>query len=317
MKIGYLKMKKTITILTPTLNEESNVDELVSRVSKVITEHPKYNFEHLFIDNSSSDGTVDKLKKIAKKNKKVKVIVNARNFGAPSSVLHALKQVKTDACIHIASDLQDPPEVIPDLLKKWEEGFKIVVLVKNESKENQFIFYLRKIYYRILTVISDTPPIENSTGNGLIDRDVLNILKTIHDPLSFLRGVLVEIGFPIGRVFFTQPTRKQGNTSNNLYGLYEVAVVGITNHSKVPIRFLSILGFIMSILSFILAASYLLLKVLNWDSFEVGMAPLLIGLFFFGSIQMFFLGLIGEYIAAIHTRVRDMPSVIELERINF
>ncbi len=318
MKIGYLKMKKTITILTPTLNEESNVDELVSRVSKVIAEHPKYNFEHLFIDNSSDDGTVDKLKKIAKKNKKVKVIVNARNFGSPSSVLHGLKQVKTDACIHIASDLQDPPEVIPDLLKKWEEGFKIVVLVKNASKENQFIFYLRKIFYRTLTIISDTPPIENSTGNGLLDRDVLNILRTIHDPLPFLRGILVQIGFPIGRVFFTQSTRKQGITSNSLYGLYEHAVAAITDHSKVPIRLLSILGFILSILSFILAASYLILKVLNWDSFEVGMAPLLIGLFFFGSIQMFFLGLIGEYIAAIHTRVRrDVLSVIESERINF
>jgi polyisoprenyl-phosphate glycosyltransferase len=310
-------MKKTITILTPTFNEVDNIDELYSRISKITEKNHKYNFEHIFVDNASNDGTIDKIKQIAKKDKKVKAILNARNFGPAASVMHGMSQIQTDACIHMASDLQDPPEVIPDLIKKWEEGFKIVVLVKNESEESRFIFSLRKLYYLFLSAISDVPPIENSTGNGLIDQEVLKILKDNDDPLPFLRGLLVEIGFPIGKVYFKQPTRKQGVSSHSLYSLYDVALLGITNHSKVPIRLLSILGFILSILSFILGASYLILKILNWDSFTLGVAPLLIGLFFFGSIQMFFLGLIGEYIAVIHNRVRKRPSVLELERINW
>ncbi len=309
-------MKKTITVITPTFNEVGNIDELRSRISKVILKHPQYNFVHLFVDNASSDGSIEKIKEIIKKDKKVQAIINARNFGVEASMKNALSQVKTDACIHIASDLQDPPECISDLIKKWEEGFKIVVLVKNESEESKIIFLLRKFYYRILTKIAETPPIENSTGNGLIDRDVIKILKGVNDPLPFFRGLLVEIGFPIGKVYFKQATRKSGITNNSFYKLYQVALVGITNHSKVPIRLLSAFGFILSILSFALAISYLFLKIFYWESFEAGTAPLLIGLFFFGSIQMFFLGLIGEYIAVIHTRVRDVPLVVESERIN-
>jgi len=310
-------MKKTITILTPTYNEVGNIDELYSRISKITEKNHKYNFEHFFIDNASSDGTIEKIKQLAKKDKKVKVIINARNFGPASSAFYGMGQVETDACIHLASDLQDLPECIPDLIKKWEDGFKIVVLVKKESEEIRSMFFLRKLYYRLLTKISETPPIENSTGNGLIDRDVIKILKGINDPLPFLRGLLVEIGFPIGKVYFKQPTRKQGVSSNSLYSLYELAMVGITNHSKVPIRLLSIFGFMLSILSFILAISYLFLKIFYWESFSPNMATLLIGLFFFSSIQMFFLGLIGEYIAVIYSRVRDVPSVVESERINF
>jgi len=310
-------MKKKITILTPTYNEVDNINELYSRISKITKKNHKYDFEHLFIDNSSSDGSINKIKQIAKKDKKVKVILNTRNFGIVDSMMHAFKQLDTDACIHIASDLQDPPEVIPDLIKKWEEGFKIVILIKKTSEEAKFMFFIRKLYYRVLSLISETPPIENSTGNGLIDRKVIEILKSIKDPIPFFRGLLVEIGFPIGKVYFKQHKREQGATKNNLYGLYELALVGITNHSKVPIRILSIFGFILSILSFILTIIYLFLKFFYWENFEAGIAPVLIGLFFFGSIQMFFLGLIGEYIAVIHSRVRDKPPVIESERINF
>lgn len=310
-------MKKTITILTPTFNEVDNVDELYQRVSKVTKNNHKYNFEHFFIDNASTDGTIDKIKQIAKKDKKVKAILNVRNFGVNASVMHALKQVQSDACIHIASDLQDPPEVIPNLIKKWEEGFKTVVLVKSDSEESWLMFLLRKMYYRFLSIISETPPIENSTGNGLVDQEVIKILKTIEDPLPFLRGYLVEIGFPIGKVLFKQSKRKQGDTSLGFYGLYDTALVGITNHSKVPIRILSLAGFILSFLSFIFAIGHIFLKIFVWESYAIGMATMLIGLFFFGSIQMLFLGLIGEYIAAIHSRVRDIPSVIESERINF
>ena len=311
-------MKKTITIFTNTFNEEDNIDELYDRFSKAVAKIPKYSFEYLFVDNASSDGTVKKIKQIAKKNKKVKLIVNARNFGSESSHMHGLNQISSDACIHLASDLQDPPETIPDILKKWEEGFKIVVLVKKETEESQFIHTFRKLYYRLLTKISDVPPIENSTGSGLVDHDVMNYLKNTSDPIPFFRGALVEIGFPIGIVNFIQPKRKKGvSKDSNFYNLYATAMLGITNHSKFPIRLLAIFGFILSVLSFILAMSYLFMKLFFWTSFNVGVAPLLIGLFFFGSIQMFFLGLIGEYIGTIHSRIRNMPLVVESERVNF
>ena len=311
-------MKKTITILLCTFNEEDNIDELYDRLSKIVAKIPKYSFEYLFVDNASSDGTVKKIKQIAKKNKKVKLIVNARNFGSESSHMHGLNQISSDACIHLASDLQDPPETIPDILKKWEEGFKIVVLVKKETEESQFIHTFRKLYYRLLTKISDVPPIENSTGSGLVDHDVMNYLKNTSDPIPFFRGALVEIGFPIGIVNFIQPKRKKGvSKDSNFYNLYATAMLGITNHSKFPIRLLAIFGFILSVLSFILAMSYLFMKLFFWTSFNVGVAPLLIGLFFFGSIQMFFLGLIGEYIGTIHSRIRNMPLVVESERVNF
>jgi len=310
-------MKKTITILTPTFNEEDNIDELYSRISIITKKNPNYSFEHLFIDNSSNDGTVKKIKQIAKKNKKVKLIVNARNFGADASIMHGMAQVQTDACIYIVSDLQDPPELIPDLIKKWEEGFKIVGLVKTESEESKFIFFLRKLYYRLLIRISETPPIKNYAGSGLIDREVIKILKEINDPVPFIRGLLVEIGLPIALVYFKQPIRKKGVSSYNFILLYQTAIEGITNHSKVPIRIMSIFGFVLSFLSFILAITYLFLKIFFSDTFEIGIGSVLISLFFFGSIQMFFLGVIGEYISIIHTRVRKMPIVVELERTNF
>ena len=311
-------MKKTITIFTNTFNEEDNIDELYDRFSKAVAKIPKYSFEYLFVDNASNDGTVKKIKQIAKKNKKVKLIVNARNFGSESSHMHGLNQISSDACIHLASDLQDPPETIPDILKKWEEGFKIVVLVKKETEESQFIHTFRKLYYRLLTKISDVPPIENSTGSGLVDHDVMNYLKNTSDPIPFFRGALVEIGFPIGIVNFIQPKRKKGvSKDSTFYNLYATAMLGITNHSKFPIRLLAIFGFILSVLSFILAMSYLFMKLFFWTSFNVGVAPLLIGLFFFGSIQMFFLGLLGEYIGTIHSRIRNMPLVVESERVNF
>jgi len=309
-------MKKTITILTPTYNEEGNIDELYSRISKVTKKNKKYNFEHLFIDNGSNDGSIEKIKNIAKKNKKVRAIFNIRNFGVSASIAHAFQQVETDACIHIASDLQDPPEVIPDLIKKWEEGFKIVVLVKKGSEETGLMFLIRRIFYRLLTKISDLPPIENSTGNGLVDRKVIKILNSIKVPI-FFRGLLVELGYPIGKVYFMQPKRKSGESSNNLFTLFTTAMNAITNQSRTPIRFLCILGFILSILSFMLTLSYLFLKIFYWDAFQIGTAPILIGLFFFCSIQMFFMGLIGEYIGEMHNRLRKVPLVIESERINF
>ena len=310
-------MKKIISILTPTFNEEDNVQELYNRVKSVTSKIRKYTFEHIFIDNHSQDSTVKKIKRIILKDKSVKLIVNSRNFGHFNSPFYGLMQTKANAAIQIASDLQTPPEVIKDLVLEWEKGFKTVLLVKSESKESSTLFYFRALYYKLLSKISNVPPIINATGEGLYDKVVLDALKKIDDPYPFFRGLLAEIGFPIGRVKLKQEKRKKGVSKNNFYSLYDAALLGITNHSTVPLRLMVMLGFILSIISFSLALLFLFAKLLNWDTFDLGIAPMLIGIFFFGAMQMFFLGVLGEYIIAIHTRVRKMPLVVELERINF
>lgn len=310
-------MKKLISILTPTYNEEDNVIELYSRIKAETSKIKKYDFEHIFIDNHSQDSTVKKIKNIIQKDKSVRLIVNARNFGHLNSPFHGLMQINGNAAIQIASDLQTSPEVIKDLILKWEKGFKTVLLVKSRSEEPFIIFYFRSFYYKILSKISNVPPIINATGEGLYDKAVLEVLKEINDPYPFFRGLLAEIGFPIGKIELKQEKRKKGESKNNFYSLYDAALLGITNHSTVPLRLMVIFGFILSIVGFFLALSFLIAKLSNWDTFDLGIAPMLIGIFFFGAIQMFFLGLLGEYIIAIHTRVRKMPLVVELERINF
>ena len=310
-------MKKLISILTPTFNEEDNVIELYERIKSQTLKIKKYNFEHIFIDNHSQDSTVNKIKNIIKKDKSVRLIVNARNFGHLNSPFHGLMQINSNAAIQIASDLQTPPEVIKDLIFKWEKGFKTVLLVKSQSKESSILFYFRSIYYKILSKISNVPPIINATGEGLYDQVVLNALRKINDPYPFFRGLLTEIGFPIAKVELRQERRKKGVSKNDFYSLYDAALLGITNHSTFPLRLMVIFGFILSIISLFLTFAFLIAKLINWDTFDLGIAPMLIGIFFFGAMQMFFLGLLGEYIIAIHTRVRKMPLVVELERINF
>ena len=310
-------MKKLISILTPTFNEEDNVIELYKRIKSETSKIKKYNFEHIFIDNHSQDLTVKKIKNIIKKDKSVRLIINARNFGHLNSPFHGLMQIKSNAAIQIASDLQTPPKVIKDLILQWEMGYKTVLLVKSRSKESSILFYFRSIYYKLLAKISNVPPIINATGEGLYDEVVLDVLKQINDPYPFFRGLLAEIGFPIGKVELVQDKRRKGESKNDFYSLYDAALLGITNHSTIPLRLMVIFGFLLSIVGFFLAISFLIAKLLNWDTFDLGIAPMLIGIFFFGAIQMFFLGLLGEYIIAIHTRVRKMPLVVELERINF
>jgi len=310
-------MKKLISILTPTFNEEDNVIELYERIKSQTLKIKKYNFEHIFIDNHSQDSTVNKIKNIIKKDKSVRLIVNARNFGHLNSPFHGLMQINSNAAIQIASDLQTPPEVIKDLIFKWEKGFKTVLLVKSQSKESSILFYFRSIYYKILSKISNVPPIINATGEGLYDQVVLNALRKINDPYPFFRGLIIEIGFPIAKVELRQERRKKGVSKNDFYSLYDAALLGITNHSTFPLRLMVIFGFILSIISLFLTFAFLIAKLINWDTFDLGIAPMLIGIFFFGAMQMFFLGLLGEYIIAIHTRVRKMPLVVELERINF
>jgi glycosyltransferase involved in cell wall biosynthesis len=308
--------KKLISIVTPCYNEEANIDELHQRITSVMASQP-YDYEHICIDNCSTDGTVAKIKEIAARDKRVKLIVNARNFGHIRSPYHGILQSKGDACVLIASDLQDPPEMIAEFIKKWEQGYKTVLAVKPESEESSLMFGLRQAYYRMITRISEVQLVQNATGAGLFDRVVIDILHSIQDPYPYFRGLLCEIGFPIAVVPFKQPRRQRGVTKNNFYTLYDIGMLGVTNHSKVPLRLMAISGFVLALLSLLVALMFLVAKLVFWNSFQLGTAPILIGVFFFGAIQAFFIGLLGEYIGSIHTQVRNMPLVVEMERVNF
>jgi glycosyltransferase involved in cell wall biosynthesis len=309
-------MAKLISIVTPCFNEEENIDELASRIAAVMAALP-YDYEHIFIDNHSSDGTAAKIKALIARDKRVKLIVNARNFGHIRSPYHAMLESHGDACVLIASDLQDPPEIIADLVKKWEEGFKSVMTVKPISEESQSMFFLRKLYYRFIARISQVQVIENATGAGLFDRCVINVLRKIQDPYPYFRGLVCEVGYPIATVPFTQPRRKRGITKNNFYTLYDIAMLGIINNSKVPLRLMAMGGFLLSLASLFVAVLFFVAKLVFWNYFSLGVAPILMGMFFFASMQMFFMGVLGEYIGMIYTHTRKMPLVVELERINF
>ena len=311
-----MSKRMMISVVTPCYNEEENVDELYKRVRIVMLALP-YDYEHIFIDNASTDLTASRIKTLAAQDRNVKLIINARNFGHTRSPYYAILQSRGDACVLIASDLQDPPEMIEGFVKKWEEGYKTVLAVKPESEESKVMFFIRKTYYSLISKISEVTLVQNATGAGLFDKVVIDILRKIQDSNPYFRGLLCEIGFPIALVPFKQPRRKRGITKNNFYTLFDLAMIGITNHSKVPLRLMTIGGFLVSFLSVIAALGFLIAKLVSWDSFQLGTAPILIGLFFFGAIQAFFIGIIGEYIGSIYTQVRKMPLVIELERINF
>ncbi len=309
-------MAKLISIVTPCYNEEDNVDELHERISFVMASLP-YDYEHIYIDNHSTDQTVSKIRVIAARDHRVKLIVNARNFGHIRSPYYGILQSSGDACVLIASDLQDPPEMIVEFVKRWEEGYKTVLATKPESEESRPMFFVRKLYYRLVAKISDVPLVRNATGAGLFDKAVVDILRKIQDPYPYFRGLVCEIGYPIALVPFKQPGRKRGITKNNFYTLYDIAMLGITNHSKMPLRLMTMAGFGLSVVSLFIALLFLIAKLVFWDSFQVGMAPILIGMFFFGAVQMFFIGLLGEYVGAIYTHVRKLPLVVESERVNF
>lgn len=303
--------------MTPCLNEEANVLECYQRIKKIFDQLPDYNYEHIYIDNASTDKTVDLIKQIVTKDKNIKLIVNSRNFGHIRSPFYGLLKAKGDAVMLLASDLQDPPELIPDLIRKWEEGHKIVVGVKDQSDESALMFAIRKFYYQMASKIANVALIKNFTGFGLYDQSVIKILQNIDDPYPYFRGLISEIGFDIAEVNFTQPTRKRGVTKNNFYTLYDMAMLGITSYSKIPIRLATMAGFGLSLLSFLMAIIFIFFKLFFWQHFSMGVAPILIGLFFFSSVQLFFIGLLSEYIGAIHTQVLKRPLVIEKERVNF
>ena len=312
-------MKKHISVITPCYNEEGNVEKLINTIEEVFSKIPEYTYEHLFIDNDSSDNTVPILKKIASTKKNIKIIVNVRNFGQIKSPFHGLLQCYGDAVIYIVADFQDPPQLIFDFLKKWEEGFKIVIGIKSKSKENFLMFRVRKFFYNLLSKTSDqnNTPIKNFTGYGLYDQQFISILRTLDDPYPYFRGLISEIGFKRFEISYEQPKRLSGETKNNFFTLYEIAMLGFTSHSKLPLRLSAFVGFFSAMLSFLAAIGYLIYKLIFWYEFQIGTAPMVIGIFFFSSVQLFFIGIIGEYIGAIHTQTRKRPLVIEKERINF
>jgi glycosyltransferase involved in cell wall biosynthesis len=308
---------KLISIVTPCYNEEENVEELHRQIVEAMATMPEYQFEHIYIDNASTDKTVLILRRMVQEDKRIRVIVNARNFGHIRSPYYALLQAKGDAVICMASDLQDPPGLIKDFVKKWEEGFKVVMGVKTKSEESPIMYSLRKLYYRTLQKLSDTQLIENFTGYGLYDQQVVEILRQMNDPYPYFRGLIADIGFPAAKIEFTQPIRKHGVTKNNFFTLFDMAMLGVTSYSKVPLRLATMFGFFVALISFLVGLFYLVYKLINWQNFSLGLAPVIVGLFFFGAVQLFFLGIVGEYIGAIYTQVLHRPLVIEKERINF
>lgn len=307
---------KLISVITPCFNEEDNVDELYTRIQKAMLQ-TGYQYEHIFIDNASTDNTVAKLRAVAAKDKKVKVILNTRNFGHVRSPVYGLLQASGDAVIAMASDLQDPPERIPDFIRKWEDGFPVVVGVKEKTEDSALFHVFRTLYYRGLRSLSDVQLIENFTGFGLYDKKVLDIVRKIDDPYPYFRGLIAELGFDTAKIIFVQQRRKRGISKNNFYTLYDLAMLGLTNYTKIPLRIAAMFGFLASFISFMIGFIYLAYKLIFWYQFSLGSAPLVIGLFFLGSVQLTFLGVVGEYIGAIHTQIMHRPLVIEKERINF
>ncbi|MBE7157633.1 MAG: glycosyltransferase family 2 protein [Rhodospirillales bacterium] len=310
-------MKKLISIVAGCYNEEGNVDELVHRVRAVFEDLPQYRWEIILIDNASKDGTAERLRALAAEDSRVKVIFNARNFGHIRSPYHALTLAQGDAVISLVSDLQDPPEMIPQFLAKWEEGYQAVVGVKESSEESPLFFFVRKCYYKLVHRLADVEIIQNCTGFGLYDQRVMALCRELDDPYPYFRGMISEFGLPTARIPYRQPVRTRGLTKNNFYTLYDIAMLGFTNHSRVPLRLATMTGFLFSFLSLLVAGFYLVCKLVFWYNFPMGMAPALIGLFLFCSVQLFFIGVLGEYVGAIYTQVLKRPHVVELERLNF
>jgi len=306
-----------ISIVTPCYNEEENVEELYRQVKAIFAALPGYGYEHIFIDNASQDRTVPILKRLAADDRNVKIIVNSRNFGHIRSPYYGILQAGGDAVILLVADLQDPPGMIRDFIRMWEEGYKIVLGVKTESRETPAMFLVRKMYYELIGRLSEIELTKNNTGFGLYDRKIVEILKQFDEPYPYFRGLISDIGFESAKIEYTQPARTRGFTKNNFYTLFDIAMLGITNHSKVPLRLATMLGFPMSAVSLLIASGYFVAKLVFWNEFSIGIAPLVIGLFFFSSVQLFFIGIIGEYVGSIQTQVLKRPLVIEKERVNF
>jgi len=309
--------RKIITIVSPTYNEEENIRRFFENVSDVIKNISNYKFEFLFIDNASTDNTVNILKDLARQNKQIKIIVNTRNFGHIRSPYWGVIQSQGDATIYLASDLQDPPELIPKFIEAWENDYKVAFGVKSESKDHFFSHQLRKVYYRFLDKISDVPIIKDATGFGIYDREVIEQIRKINDPYPFFRGIIADLGHTVKQIPFVQLRRARGLSKNNFFTLYDIGMLGIINHSVAPIRVASLIGFFIGITSLLAAIIFLILKFTFWNSFPIGISPIIIGMFFMFGLIFIFLGLLGEYLSSIHTYLQNRPIVVEKERINF
>lgn len=309
---------KKISILIPCYNEEDNVIPISEAVENELKKScSSYDYEIVFIDNCSTDRTRPRIRDLCSLNHKIKAILNARNFGQLNSPFYGMSQLDGDCVILLCCDFQDPVEMIPVLVAEWEKGAKIVSAIKTESRENKFIRFLRTCYYKIIKKMSEIEQIEHFTGFGLYDKSFINVLRNLNDPIPWLRGIVAELGFKRVNIPYEQQKRKYGKTHNNFYTLFDLAMLSFTSYTKAGLRVATIGGFIMSLLSFCVALVYLIYKLINWNSFQAGIAPIVIGVFLIGSLQLLFIGLLGEYIMSINTRLMNRPLVIEEERINF
>lgn len=310
--------KKKISIMVPCYNEEENVIPMSEALVEVMTkELPQYDYEILFIDNCSQDRTQEYIEQICARNKKIKAIFNVTNFGQFNSPFYGLCQTTGDCAISVCCDFQDPVEMIPKFVAEWEKGYKIVSGIKSQSRENKFIYFLRTVYYKMIRKMSDVEMIEHFTGFGLYDKTFIQLLRQLDDPMPFIRGIVAEYGFKRKDLEYVQPKRRAGKTKNNFYSLYDAAMLSITSYTKVGLRLATFLGFFASAISLIIAVVYLVYKLLYWNTFDAGTAPIVIGIFLIGSIQLFFIGLIGEYVLNINKRVIHRPLVVVERTINF
>ena len=309
--------RKLVSVMVPCYNEAENVEAITAAIIHQMEALPQYAFEVLLIDNCSTDGTREIIRRICAGEKRVKAIFNVKNFGQFNSPYYALLQCHGDCAISICADFQDPVEMIPEFLRYWEEGYQIVCGVKTSSKESRLMYGLRTIYYKLIKKFSAVDQIEHFTGFGLYDKAFVDVIRNVHDPMPYLRGMIAELGFDYKTILYDRPNRRAGKSKNNFYTLYDYAMVGITSYSKVVLRIATFIGFFIGLTSIIVALVYLILKLIHWDWFHAGIAPLVIGQFFLGGVQLFFIGLMGEYILSINTRVLGRPLVVEEERLNF
>lgn len=311
-------MKKVNSILVPTYNEEENVEPLSEAIIEEMGKNlPQYDYELVFIDNDSNDRTREKIRGLCAGNPKIRAIFNAKNFGQFNSPYYGLLQTNGECTILMCADFQDPIYMIPKLVHEWEQGNKIVIGIKSKSKENKIMYFLRSCYYKLIKRMSSVEQIEHFTGFGLYDKEFIDVLRGLDDPTPFLRGIVAELGFKRKDIEYQQERRRAGKTHNNWYSLYDAAMLSFTSYTKVGMRIATILGFILSGISILVALMYLIMKLVFWERFVAGMTPILLGIFIFGSIQLFFIGLLGEYIMNINSRVTRRPLVIEEERVNF
>ncbi len=311
-------MSKVISILIPTYNEEDNVVPLANAVRELFADPLKdYDYEIVFIDNDSADNTRALIRNLCEKDKGVKAIFNTKNFGQFNSPYYGLMQTTGDCVILLCADFQDPIELIPEFVREWENGYKIVIGRKTTSKENKIMYFLRSVYYKMLKKMSDTEQIEHFTGFGLYDREFIEVMKDLKDPTPFLRGIVAELGWDRKEIPYEQQKRRAGKTKNNFYKLYDAAMLGFTSYTKTGLRFATFFGFFVAGISFLIGIFYFVIKLINWNDYNMGMASIAIGLFFLGAVQLIFIGLLGEYILSMNQRIMNRPLVIEKERINF